>query len=139
MRVLGIDYGRRRLGLALSDEDAILASPMPTLQRDRSSRRDVSRLKAIVARHDVAEIVVGLPLNMNGTRGEMVEEVEVFAATLRTRLNLPVRLFDERLTSQEAERVMLEANLPRRRRKELRDSLAATLILQGYLDRSRAG
>jgi len=139
MRVLGIDYGRRRLGLALSDEDGVLASPLPALHRDRSGSldRDIARLKRLIEEHNAAESVVGHPLNMDGSRGEMAREAEAFAEALRSATNRSVHLFDERLTSAEAERAMLEGNLSRRRRKELRDSLAATLILQGYLDRSR--
>jgi putative Holliday junction resolvase len=91
-------------------------------------------LASLIARHGVSSIVVGLPLNMDGSRGEMAREVETFADRIRQETGLPVDSFDERLTSSEAERVLLEAGLPRRRRKNQRDSLAAVLILQGYLD-----
>ncbi len=134
MRVLGIDYGRRRIGLALSDEEGILASPLPTYVRGRSEERDIAGLASLIARHGVTAVVVGLPLNMNGSRGEMAREAEAFADRIRQKTTLPVELFDERLTSSEAERVLLEADLSRRRRKELRDSLSAVLILQGRLD-----
>lgn len=135
MRVLGIDYGRRRIGLALSDEEGILASPLPTYVRGRSEERDIARLATLIARHGATAVAVGLPLNMDGSRGEMAREAEAFADRIQKETALPVELFDERLTSSEAERVLLEANLPRRRRKELRDSLSAVLILQGHLDR----
>ena len=135
MRVLGIDYGRRRIGLALSDEEGILASPFPTYVRGRSEVRDIAALTSLIDKHGVTAVVVGLPLNMDGSRGEMAREVEEFADRIRQETALPVHLFDERFTSSEAERVLLEANLPRRRRKELRDSLSAVLILQGHLDR----
>ena len=135
MRVLGIDYGRRRIGLALSDEAGILASPLPTYVRSRSMKRDMAALTSLVSRYAVSSIVVGLPLNMDGSRGEMAEEVEAFADRIRQVTGLPVESFDERLTSSEAERVLLEANTSRRRRKELRDGLSAVLILQGHLDR----
>ena len=134
MRVLGIDYGRRRIGLALSDEEGILASPLPTYVRGRSEERDIAGLASLIVRHGVTAVVVGLPLNMDGSRGEMAREAEAFADRIRQETVLPVELFDERLTSSEAERVLLEADLPRRRRKELRDSLSAVLILQGHLD-----
>ena len=135
MRVLGIDYGRRRIGLALSDEEGILASPLPTYVRGRSEERDIARLATLIARHGATAVAVGLPLNMDGSRGEMARAAEAFADRIQKKTALPVELFDVRLTSSEAERVLLEANLPRRRRKELRDSLSAVLILQGHLDR----
>ena len=140
MRLLGIDYGRRRVGLALSDESGIVASPLPTYVRGRSTKRDVAALASLIARHKVSSIVVGLPLNMNGSRGEMAREAEAFADRIRQETGLPVDSFDERLTSSEAERVLIEANLSRRQRKALRDSLSAVLILQGYLNqRNRSG
>jgi len=135
MRLLGIDYGRRRIGLALSDESGILASPLPTYVRGRTEDRDIAVLVRLINKHGAANIVIGLPLNMDGSRGEMAREVEAFADRLRQRTGLKVEQFDERLTSSEADRVLLEADLSRRRRKELRDSLSAVLILQGYLDR----
>ena len=138
MRVLGIDYGRRRIGLALSDEEGILASPLPTYVRGRSEERDIARLATLIARHGATAVAVGLPLNMDGSRGEMARAAEAFADRIQKKTALPVELFDERLTSSEAERVLLEANLPRRRRKELRDSLSAVLILQGHLDRQNS-
>jgi len=135
MRILGIDYGRRRIGLALSDADEILASPLPTYVRGHSEDRDVTSLARAIRRHGASAVVVGQPLNLDGSRGEMAEEAEAFADRIRVATGLPVALFDERLTSRDADRAMLEANLSRRRRKELRDSLSAVLILQGHLDR----
>lgn len=139
MRTLGIDYGRRRIGLALSDETRTLASPLPTYTRTRSEKQDLDALASLIERHGVTSVVVGLPLNMDGTRGEMAREVETFADRLRDRTSLPVDLFDERLSSDEAERVLLEADLSRQRRRKLRDGLAAVVILQGYLDRQPPG
>lgn len=138
MRVLGIDYGRRRIGLALSDEEGILASPLPTYVRQRSSKRDIAALTSLISRHEATAVVVGLPLNMDGSCGEMAREVKTFANQIRQATELPVDLFDERLTSREADRALLEANLPRRRRKKLRDSLSAVLILQRHLDRENS-
>jgi putative Holliday junction resolvase len=138
MRVLGIDYGRRRIGLALSDGGGILASPLPTYVRGRSEKRDIAALISLIDQHGVTAIVVGWPLNMDGSHGEMAREAEAFACRIGQEAALPVELFDERLTSSEAERVLLEADLPRRRRKELRDSLSAVLILQGHLDRQNS-
>jgi len=138
VRVLGVDYGRARIGLALSDEEEILASPLPLLRRTDHPRRDIDRLASLVRRHGVGRIVVGLPLNMDGTHGEMAEEAEAFAGDLRRKTKLPVTLFDERLTTAEAERALVEGNVSRKRRKDLRDSLSAVLILQASLDREAA-
>lgn len=138
MRVLGIDYGRVRLGLALSDEDEVLASPLPHLDRTRSVDADIRSLSALAGEYGISRIVIGLPLQMDGHEGEMAGEVHLFAERVRGGTGLPVTLIDERLTTVEAERVLLEGDVPRRRRKSLRDSLAAVLILQSDLDRRRA-
>jgi len=133
MRILGIDYGHKRLGLALSDEGETLASPLPVYQR-RDTKEDHAFLAQLVEEKEVRQIVVGLPRNMDGSLGEMAQEVLAFVETLKKKTHLPIDTFDERLTSAEAERVLIQANLSRKRRKTLRDSLAAVLILQGYLE-----
>jgi putative Holliday junction resolvase len=137
MKVLGIDYGRARLGLALSDEGGVLASPLPPLERTRSTDADVRKLARLAVEQRVGRIVIGLPLHMNGSEGEMAEEVHLFAELVKRGTGLPIGLIDERLTSAEAERVLVEGNVSRRKRKGLRDSLAAVLILQADLDRMR--
>jgi putative Holliday junction resolvase len=137
MRVLGIDYGRKRIGLARSDEGAVLASPLPVYTRSGSDADDLDRLVHLIGGQDVARIVIGWPLHMNGTEGEMVDEVRALARELQTRTGLPVDLFDERWTSTQAEDVLIAGDVSRRRRRNLRDGLAATLILQGFLDRER--
>ncbi len=137
MRVLGIDYGRKRIGLARSDEGAILASPLPVYTRSGSDADDLDRLVHLISGQDVARIVIGWPLHMNGTEGEMAGEVRALARELQTRTGLPVDLFDERWTSTQAEDVLIAGDVSRRRRRNLRDGLAATLILQGFLDRER--
>ena len=139
MRLLGIDYGRKRLGLALSDEGGILASPLPARIRSRSETDDIAFLKDLTRERGVERIVVGLPLNMDGSSGEMAEEALRFAALLEEEIGIPVATIDERLTSVEADRVLIEGGFSRQRRKGLRDSLAAVLILQAYLDRLRTG
>ena len=133
MRILGIDYGHKRLGLALSDEEKILASPLPPYQR-RDLNQDLAFLAALVHEKNVGQIVVGLPRNMEGSLGEMAKQVLAFVETLKKKTHLPIDTFDERLSSIEAERVLIQADLSRKRRKTLRDSLAAVLILQGYLE-----
>lgn len=134
MRILGIDYGHRRLGIALSDDEKILASPLPVYSRHNLDV-DLAFLLGIVKENEVERAIVGLPRNMNGSIGKMAKEVLSFAAKLQRKINIPVSTFDERMTSVEAERVLVETNLSRKRRKGLRDSIAAVLILQGYLDR----
>ncbi|MDD5264029.1 MAG: Holliday junction resolvase RuvX [Candidatus Bipolaricaulis sp.] len=137
MRVLGIDYGRKRMGLARSDEGAVLASPLPVYTRSGSDAEDLDRLVHLIGEQDVARIVIGWPLHMNGTEGEMADEVRALARELQTRTGLPVDFFDERWTSTQAEDALIAGDVSRRRRRDLRDGLAATLILQGFLDRER--
>lgn len=134
MRILGIDYGRRRIGLAVSDEAGFLARPLDPFLRTYSFRKDLEALARIAREFEVGTIVVGLPLNMDGSKGEMATEVEEFVTQLKAVSKIGIVVSDERLTSSEAERVLLEANVKRKDRKRLRDGLAATLILQGYLD-----
>jgi putative Holliday junction resolvase len=137
-RILALDLGEKRIGLAVSDPEGILASGRGVYLR-RTPEEDLEYLKWLVEEEDVGEIVLGLPRNMDGSLGGQAERVLEFKCLLEERLNLPVRLFDERLTTAEAERVLIEADLSRRRRREVRDELAAVLILQGYLDQARIG
>ncbi len=134
MRILGIDYGRRRIGLAISDEAEFLARPLDPYVRTHSLQKDLDHLSQLAKEFEVGTIVVGLPLNMDATKGEMALEVEEFVAQLRAVSKVNIVVSDERLTSAEAERVLLERNVKRKDRKQLRDGLAAALILQGYLD-----
>ena len=134
MRILGIDYGRRRIGLAISDEAQYIARPLDPYHRTHSRKRDLQAIARIAHEQEAGCIVFGLPLNMDGSRGEMVLEVEAFAKDLHPLVDLAIATTDERLTSVEAERVLLQGNVKRKDRKLLRDGLAATLILQGYLD-----
>lgn len=137
MRVMGLDYGRRRLGLAVSDETAFIARPLAPYRRSRSLASDIAHVAQLTRSLDVHAVVIGLPLHMNGSKGEMAREVEAFAARLERQVSVPIRLWDERLSSHEAERILLEGDVKRKDRKRLRDGLAATLILQGYLDHQR--
>ncbi len=136
MRVLGIDYGRKRIGLALSDPDGIIASPLSVYLRS-DIRTDVDHIARLARENGVERIVIGLPLNMDGSAGGMADEVAAFAEQLSARVKIPVVTFDERLTSEEAERVLIQADMSRRKRRGVRDSIAAVLILQGYLERAR--
>jgi putative Holliday junction resolvase len=134
-RVLGIDFGEKRLGLAFSDESRTLASPLAVYER-KDLQSDLRFLRDLILRYQITEIVLGLPLNMDGSLGPKAQQVLEFKRALEESLKLPVHTFDERFTTAEAERALLEANMSRRQRKAKRDALAAVLILQGYLQQS---
>ncbi len=144
-RILAVDYGERRVGLALSDENAILVSTTPpTLDRKALPRGQ--RLEAAIARiveeWEVAEVVLGLPINMDGSQGEAAQKVIAFGAVLKAALGgVPVNTWDERLTSVAAQRVRAELGIPltKRRDKGKVDSLAAVILLQNYLAWKRGG
>jgi putative Holliday junction resolvase len=142
---LAIDYGRKRLGLALSDENGVTSRPFATWTRI-NRRRDLARLRDLVRRHGVRRIVVGLPLHLDGTPSEMSEEARRFALRIEAALGVPVVMVDERLSSWEAARTLLATNAPSRRgklkgparrRRGTLDDVAAAVILRDYLDRAR--
>lgn len=137
MRVLGIDYGERRVGLALSDPTGTIAQPIAPILRRRGKRPPIQALLERIEAHDVREIVVGLPLSLEGEDTEWTREVRDFAARLSTRAGRPVHLVDERMTSVMAERAVRSLGMPRheRERKDRVDTAAAMLILQFHLDR----
>ena len=136
-RILGIDYGTRRLGLALSDPSATIAQPLPTLTRRAGKRAPVQALANIVQEQEVTEIVIGLPLSLGGDETEWTAEVREFGAKLAQRTSVPVSFLDERMTSVQAEKTVRSLGLKRseREQKERVDAAAALLILQAYLDR----
>lgn len=127
-----MDYGRRRIGLALSDELRLTARPFATLVR-KNRRDDLRRLREIARKHEVQRIVVGWPLHLDGSASEMAEEAARFARRIGKELGLPVELVDERLTSWAAEEAAREIKLGHGKRRESVDALAAALILQDYL------
>ncbi|MBD2844545.1 Holliday junction resolvase RuvX [Paenibacillus sp. IB182496] len=133
MRIMGLDYGDRRIGVAVSDELGWTAQGVGVVETSRSGR-EFDRLADLAREHEATEIVVGLPKNMNGTVGPRGEICIAFAQTLREKLQLPVHLWDERLTTVSAERTLLEADVSRKKRKLVIDKMAAALILQNYLD-----
>lgn len=135
-RILAVDYGRRRLGLAVSDELGATAQGLPTV-RAGGIRAAVEAVAGVARERGVEEVVVGLPLNMDGSRGEMAEAATAFARALEAFTGLPVRCRDERLTSLSARRTMREMGVKARGNKGVADRIAATLILEGYL-RARA-
>jgi putative Holliday junction resolvase len=146
--ILAVDYGRARIGLALADAETRMPHPLSTLERVNRNE-DMRRLRELVREHGVKQIVVGLPLRLDGTRGEMAEEVERFAQRVRKQIGVPVEMVDERLTSWEAERLMEEIQgrfirdeklgsnkKPRNVQVKMTvDAVAAAVILKEYLDR----
>ena len=138
MRWLAIDYGKRRIGLAISDPGERIASPAGTLRAAGSPVTDASNLAAWARQNDVHGIVVGLPLNMDGSIGPQARVSQELAAALRHAAALPVELWDERLTSFQADQTMRAAGLTRAKRKQRRDALAAQAVLQSFLDERRA-
>lgn len=136
-RVLGLDVGSRRIGVAVSDPLGITAQGLDTLQRT-TKRHDFEHLQRVIQEFDVREIVVGLPLRMSGAEGIQSDKMQVFAEELRKRFRLPVHLWDERLTSVEANRLLREADLSIEKRGKAVDRMAAILILQGWMEH-RAG
>ena len=138
MRALGLDLGDRRIGIAVSDETGTVAQGRGVYLR-RGEEEDLAHLSELCRRERVETIVVGLPLNMDGSEGEQARKARAFARALADRTGLPVELLDERLTTAEADWVLKEAGLRERKRRKVRDELAAVLILQAWLDRARGG
>lgn len=132
-RVMGLDVGSRRIGVAVSDPLGITAQGLDTLQRT-TKRRDFDHLQRVIQEYDVREIVVGLPLRMSGAEGIQSDKMQVFAEELRKRFRLPVHLWDERLTSVEANRLLRETELSIEKRGKAVDRMAAVLILQGWME-----
>lgn len=137
MRIMGLDVGERTIGVAVSDEMGWTAQGVETIRRE-SNEKDFARLQSLIQQYQVTEIVVGLPKNMNGTIGPSGESCKAFAEKVANRTSLPVHLWDERLTTMAAQKMLIAADVSRQKRKKVIDKMAATLILQGYLDaRSR--
>ena len=139
MRILGVDYGEAVIGLAVSDEMARIAQGLTSLRRrggpgGRQPADCVEAIAEIARGREVGEIVVGLPKNMDGPLGPAAQAAQVFAQALESRTGLPVHLWDERLTTRQAERAMIAAGVRRSKRRAALDVAAATLILQGFLD-----
>ena len=135
-RLLGIDLGEKTIGLALSDPGRTIASPLETLRRTRFSS-GVETLCVIMDQHTIGAVVIGLPLNMDGSEGPRCQSTRAFARNLAPMWKRPITFWDERLSTVAAERALLEADTSRRRRAELIDHVAASYILQGALDRLR--
>ena len=134
-KVLGIDYGEVRIGLAVSDPLMISANPLKTLVR-KNEEADMKKLFDLIREQEVERVVVGLPLNMNGTEGPMAEAARAFAAKIEAK-GYEVVLWDERWSSQAAENLLVSADLSRKKRKQVKDNVAAAWFLQAYLDAQR--
>lgn len=137
MRVMAFDYGTVRIGVALSDEGRVLARPLQVI-KVQGWKKDRETIRRLLHEYAVSEIVVGLPVNMNGTLGPAAERVQRFMHRLRGVFRLPVVAIDERLSTVHAEETLREIGVRRDRRKDLVDSVAASVILQEYLDRQSA-
>ncbi|MCR4651935.1 MAG: Holliday junction resolvase RuvX [Lachnospiraceae bacterium] len=141
MRILGLDFGSKTCGVAVSDPLLITAQGVEIIRRESAAklRKTLARIEELVAEYEVSEIVLGYPKNMNDTEGERVELTREFQEKLERRTGLKVTLWDERLTTVAADRLMIEAGIRREKRKDYVDQIAATFILQGYLDYIRNG
>ncbi|MCM1119387.1 MAG: Holliday junction resolvase RuvX [bacterium] len=137
MRIMGLDFGSKTVGVAVSDPLGITAQGLEIIRRKEENklRRTYARIEELIEEYQVSEIVLGLPKNMNATEGERAELTREFRDSLERRTGLPVTLWDERLTTVAADRAMMEAGIRREHRGDYVDMIAASLILQGYLDR----
>ena len=135
MRTMGLDVGTKTVGVAISDALGWTAQGIETIQIDESTGQfGINRIRELVDKHDVSKFVVGYPKNMNNTVGPRGEASEEYAEHLKEAFGFPVTLWDERLTTMAAERVLIDADVSRKKRKTVIDKLAAIMILQGYLD-----
>ena len=136
MRILGLDYGSKTVGVAVSDPLKITAQTVETIVRKEENklRRTLARIEELVEEYEVESIVLGLPKNMNNSLGDRAEKTMEFRSMVERRTGLPVVLWDERLTTVAAERTLIESSVRRENRKEYIDQIAASFILQGYLD-----
>ncbi len=136
MRILGLDYGSKTVGVAVSDPLGLTAQKVETIWRKQENklRRTLARIEELIAEYEVEKIVLGFPKNMNNTVGERAEKTLEFGEMLKKRTGLEVIMWDERLTTVEADRTLIEAGVRRENRKQYLDGIAAVFILQGYLD-----
>ncbi|HTL15760.1 MAG TPA: Holliday junction resolvase RuvX [Patescibacteria group bacterium] len=133
MRILALDHGTKRIGIAISDELKMIAQPLEFVPAEPFAKF-LQRLKELVAEKQVEMVLVGMPRNMNGTYGPAALKVEEFVTVLRTALAVPIKTWDERLTSAQANRFLIEGNVRRDQRKQKVDQTAAAIMLQSYLD-----
>ncbi|MGB2783644.1 MAG: Holliday junction resolvase RuvX [Atribacterota bacterium] len=136
MRILGIDSGEKRIGISISDELGITAQGLPTI-KSANEIEDLKNIKEIIDQYGVEKIVLGLPINMNGSLGEQAKKAISFAEKLKSSFQLPVELEDERLTTSKAEKFLIETDRSRKKRKKVIDKMSAIIILQSFLDRKK--
>jgi len=133
-RIMAIDWGEVRVGIALSDEGRMIASPHSVLKRSHSLRKDMEKISSLIEENDVALVVIGVPRQMDGTRGLAAERVMEVVEKLRSELTVPVDTCDERLSTAEAQKILIDGDVSRKKRKGVVDTIAAALFLQTYLD-----
>ena len=133
MRILALDHGSKRIGVAVSDETKTIAQPLEYIPAEPFADF-LARLKQLLAEKEVDLLLIGLPRNMDGSYGPAAQKVETFAGALKTAITVPIKLWDERLTSSQANRILLQGKVRRDRRKEKVDKMAAAILLQCYLD-----
>ena len=136
MRIMGLDYGSKTVGVALSDELGITAQPIMTIERksENKLRKTLAQIEELIDAYEVSFVVLGYPKNMNNSEGQRVEATMEFKEHIERRTGLEVKLWDERLTTIESERILMEAGVRREHRKDYIDKMAATIILQSYMD-----
>ncbi len=138
MRALGVDYGEKRIGLAISDPLGIIAQGLKVVSaKDFFQKKSIEEFKGLIKEFKISKIVVGFPLNMDGSIGKKGNEVQSFVEQLKKHIFLPFVMWDERLTTVTAENILINADLSRKRRKKVVDKITAAIILQGYLDRQK--
>ena len=135
-KIMGLDLGTKTIGVAISDGMRYSATPLETIKRSKFTQ-DAERIIALIRENQVVAVILGLPLNMDGSEGPRVQSTRAFARNLAPRISLPIAFWDERLSTSAVTRMMIEADLRRDRRAEVVDKLAASYILQGALDRLR--
>jgi putative Holliday junction resolvase len=133
MRILALDHGTKRIGVAISDETKTIAQPLEYIPAEPFADF-LTRLKQLLAEKEISLILIGQPRNMDGSYGPAAQKVEAFVAVLKSSITVPVKMWDERLTSKMANRILIQGNVRRNKRKEKVDKMAAAILLQSYLD-----
>jgi len=138
MRLIGLDVGDKTIGVAVSDELGFGAHPVTVIRRTDSVRKDIGKVRELTEQYNVERIVVGIPIMLSGTTGVQAEKVLAFIEEIRKRIRIPIETWDERLTTSEVERMLIETGHRREKRKEIIDKHAAAVILQSYMDRQKS-
>lgn len=133
MRILALDVGERRIGVAVSDALNIIAQGLETIER-KGEENILNRIKGLLEEYDIGKIVIGMPFNMDGTKGASAESIERFISLLKKEITVDIETVDERLTTAQGERMLIDADVSRKKRRSSLDKIAAQLILQAYLD-----